>query len=247
MDDKKVEARESQAVKANGFRTCLTNYIEQYAKLEQKSWEATKSVLDRYALPAFGDRPVSEIHRRDIKDLLEEVKKATPFQANQLRAHLSGMFRWLLVEEELVEANPVTGNRQCVRYEPRKRALTDAEVVALWRAALKAGAPFGPPIRLLLLTGRRREEMSALRWDELDGDWACLPGSRMKNGRDYRAPLSAQAKARLLNVAALVAIGVDSERPVITMELLAAASEPAIVAFDVMESGLVRHPAPNSN
>jgi len=45
-----------------------------------------------------------------------------------------------------------------------------------------------------LLTGVRRNEAAFLRWDELDGDWAAMPGSRMKNGRDFRAPLSATAK-----------------------------------------------------
>jgi integrase len=43
----------------------------------------------------------------------------------------------------------------------------------------------------------RKSEVSFLRWDELDlaGGWANLPASRMKNGRDFRAPLSASAKA----------------------------------------------------
>ncbi len=41
----------------------------------------------------------------------------------------------------------------------------------------------------------RRDEAALLHWDELDGSWAAMPGSRMKNGRDFRAPLSATAKA----------------------------------------------------
>ena len=201
--DRQVQATEAVKAKANGFCSCLDDYIEKYAKQEQKesTSKATRSILERYAVPEFGDRPVSEIRRRDIKALLEVVRVKTPkgkrgpFAANQLRATLSGMFRWLAVDEDLFETNPVTGIRQCVRYKPRKRALTDAEVVALWRAAIKVGAPFGPPIRVLLLTGRRREEMGALRWDEVDGDWAAIPGERMKNGRDFRAPLSGPAKA----------------------------------------------------
>ncbi|WP_176066934.1 tyrosine-type recombinase/integrase [Anaeromyxobacter diazotrophicus] len=59
---------------------------------------------------------------------------------------------------------------------------------------MRLGGIFGPATRVLLLTGDRRNEAAFLRWDELDGDWAAMPGSRMKNGRDFRAPLSAAAK-----------------------------------------------------
>ena len=195
--DKKVEEREREL---NGFESCVAKYIE--SKGDQKSAPATKRILERLAVPVFRERPVKEVTRRDINDLLDRLKKKTPYQANLLRAHLRALFGWL-AKRDAVLVNPVIGVDHCVKALPRERILTDAELVALWKATFKLpkpntaddrDSPFGPAIRLLLLTGMRREEVGCLKWSEIDGDWALLPGSRMKNGRDFKAPLSPVAK-----------------------------------------------------
>jgi integrase len=191
VEDKKQEERDRQV---NGFKSCLTDFIEKYAKPKNKTWHEMQRILERLAEPVWGDRPVKEIRRRDVVTLLDDVAKDTPCQANLLRAHLSRMFNWL-IEREVIEVSPLTGVAPRTKPQPRSRVLTDAELAALWKAALKLGGPFGAAIRLLMTTGVRRDEASDLRWDELDGDWAAMPASRMKNGRDFRAPLSATAKA----------------------------------------------------
>jgi integrase len=137
---------------------------------------------------------VTEIRRRDVVALLDDVAKDTPCQANQLRAHLSRMFNWL-IEREVLEVSPLLGVVPRTKPQPRSRILSGAELIALWKATGKLGGIFGAAVRFLMTTGVRRDEASELRWDEFDGDWAPMPGSRMKNGRDFRAPLSATAKA----------------------------------------------------
>jgi integrase len=54
-------------------------------------------------------------------------------------------------------------------------------------------------IRLLMLTGQRREEVAALNWEELDreaAEWV-LPAERSKNGKAHTVPLSPAALAVL--------------------------------------------------
>ena len=55
--------------------------------------------------------------------------------------------------------------------------------------------PFGTLLRVLLLTGQRREEVAALPWAELDLAGAIwhLPASRTKNKRASDVPLAEQA------------------------------------------------------
>jgi integrase len=189
--DKKSEERERAT---SGFAACVGQYVDRYAKQQQRTWKETKRILDRLAVPVWGDRPVKEIRRRDVVALLDDVARETPYQANQLRAHLSRMFNWL-IEGEVVEVSPVMGVAPRIKPQARSRVLADLELAALWRATGKLGGAFGAATRFLVATGVRRDEASNLRWDELDGDWAAMPGSRMKNGRDFRAPLSATAKA----------------------------------------------------
>lgn len=191
VEDKKAEARDQRL---NGFASCVTDYVEKYAKPQQRTWKETERVLERIAVSAWGNRPVKEIRRRDVVDLLDEVGRDAPYQANQLRAHLSRMFKWL-IEREVIEVSPVMGVAPRIKIVPRSRVLTDVELAALWKATGRIGGAFGAATRFLMTTGVRRDEASFLRWDELDGAWAAMPASRMKNGRDFRAPLSATAMA----------------------------------------------------
>src|SRR5262249_35450986 len=76
---------------------------------------------------------------------------------------------------------------------PRQRTLSDSEAAALW-----IGAPeddFGQIVRLLMLTGCRREEIGLLRWSEIDMEarTIMLPSDRTKNGQQHVVPLSEPA------------------------------------------------------
>jgi integrase len=77
----------------------------------------------------------------------------------------------------------------------RERVLCDDELAALWRATASAG-PFRGIVRLLILTGQRREEVAGMTWAELSGDFSTwtIPASRAKNGATHLVPLSAPAQ-----------------------------------------------------
>lgn len=175
-----------------GFESCVEDFVAKYCKPNLKTWAKVERLLKRHAVAEWGDRPIKEIRRHDVVELIDKVAEKTPGQSNHLRAFLSKMFYWLM-EREVVETNPVFGVSRRHKSKPRNRVLDDTEIAALWTACEKLGKPFGACVQLLLLTGMRREEASRLRWDELDGDFALLPASRMKGGRDFKAALSAEA------------------------------------------------------
>jgi integrase len=75
--------------------------------------------------------------------------------------------------------------------------LGDDELKALWQACDGIGAKFGAIVRLLILTGQRRDEVAGMRWSELDlaaKIWT-LPRERAKNDTEHAIPLSEQALA----------------------------------------------------
>jgi integrase len=84
----------------------------------------------------------------------------------------------------------------------RDRELTENEIRWLWSATENIGQPFGPLVRLLLLTGARREEIARMTWNELSNDGATLviPASRTKNRRPHLLDLPRAAQEILGNI-----------------------------------------------
>jgi integrase len=143
-------------------------------------------------------RPAAEVTRADVAARLGElVETSGPVSANRARTALSALFAWTM-RQGLAEANPVAGTAKPAEERARERVLSDAELAAVWRAT---GGPgdYDAIVRLLLLTGQRREEVASMAWSELDlerGLWS-VPGVRTKNGRPHEVPLAGKAAAVL--------------------------------------------------
>ena len=92
--------------------------------------------------------------------------------------------------EGLVDTNPVLGTNRQTDEPARDRVLTDAELVAIWNAC--RDDDYGRIVRLLILTGQRRDEVGAMSKSEVDlisRKWS-IPSERTKNGRAHEVPLS---------------------------------------------------------
>lgn len=113
--------------------------------------------------------------------------------AAQTAAYGKAAYGWA-VKRGAVAANPFT-NLPVAPATKRERVLRDDEFSAIWRATDGAG-PFNGIVRLLVLTGQRREETAGMAWTELSDDlqtWT-IPASRTKNGRAHIVPLSEPAR-----------------------------------------------------
>jgi integrase len=75
--------------------------------------------------------------------------------------------------------------------------LTDAELRTVWNAAGKMGHPYGPVIKLLMLTGQRDLEIAGMSWAEIDDPeeprLLTIHGQRMKGGVTHAVPLTQTA------------------------------------------------------
>jgi integrase len=106
------------------------------------------------------------------------------------------VMNWHAIRDDDFVSPIVRGMREASAQD-RTRILSDDELRAVWRAAEAHPGPFGPLVHFLLLTGARRSEASAMRWDELAGtDWT-LPAARNKTKFDLIRPLSPAALAVL--------------------------------------------------
>ncbi|WP_166145422.1 site-specific integrase [Methylosinus sp. RM1] len=173
------------------LRTVIDTYLD-VAKERQRprSYLETERHL-RVAWKPLHDMPIADIARRNVASRLAELSGVTVIRA---RAALSACFVWA-IREGLAEANPVTGTNRPPEPTSRSRVLSDVELAVIWRAC--GDDDYGRIVRLLMLTGQRRDEVGAMTWGEIAGDVWTIPGSRTKNHREHTLSLTAQALALL--------------------------------------------------
>jgi integrase len=192
-------AREhARARELETFGALLPRFLErQKAKQKARSYEETERHLMKHSKP-FHRRPVESLDRRTIGAQLAEIEKNNgPAASNRVRASMSTYFMWL-AREGYVDSNPVAFTNKAVEGGAREHVPSDDDLRIIWQA-LPSDDQYGPLVKLLLLTGARRDEIGSLRWSEIDLDEAIitLPPPRTKNRREHLVPLSAPALALL--------------------------------------------------
>jgi integrase len=182
---------------AETFGAALGRFLtRQKARLKPRSYAEVERHLVVQAKPLHGLR-LAKIERRTIAGRLAELAEASgPVAADRARTSISAFFAWA-IREGLAESNPVIETNKASGDVQRDRILTDEELRAVW-AALQDDQ-YGAIVRLLILTGQRRDEIASLRWSETDLDRGTilLPPERTKNHRPHEVPLSGPARAIL--------------------------------------------------
>ena len=201
---KRDEAQAKQQAAADTFEAVTVEYLKRDGdKLRSK--RGRERTLRTQAFPALGHIPISQLKKSDVVRLLDKLEEENgPVAADRCHAFIRRVLNWHAERDDdyrppLLRLKP----RKSASEQARDRILDDRELRAVWQIASEMPAPFGPFVRFLLLTGARRTEASAMRWDEIKGtDWV-LPAARNKaaarsaKAKDLTRPLSAAAQAVL--------------------------------------------------
>ena len=129
-----------------------------------------------------------------VAKIIDDKSHTAPIMANRLYGYARPWFRWLAARGHIKD-NPMDGIEKPAKERARERVLTGKEILAIWTASDDLGYPFGPLVKLFLLTGVRREEMAGMRHDEINLEqklWT-VPAERSKTGAAIRIPLSEAA------------------------------------------------------
>jgi integrase len=163
-----------------------------------------KRMIAAEIIPAIGSIKVAAVDFSDVDKLHRKVGRRAPYTANRCVALLSKMFS-LAIKWKYRAAgdNPAKGIERNPE-EKRERFLDTAELARLGEALAGHGDKAAADIlRLLTLTGARRNEVQAMRWADLDlekGTWT-KPASTTKQAKLHRVPLSGPARLLLAKLA----------------------------------------------
>ncbi|MGH1407496.1 MAG: tyrosine-type recombinase/integrase [Rhodomicrobiaceae bacterium] len=174
------------------FHELVDEFIEKYAKRQNKTWREAERILRRDFLPPWRNKRIDQITRADVNKILDEIiDRGAPSGANHCFAMIRRVFNWS-IERGLIEQSPCAGMKRPTKDISRDRVLTDEELQAVWNTADQEKYPFGVITQLLILTGQRIGEVTTMRWQDIDlGEqlWN-LEAKRNKSGRAHIVPLT---------------------------------------------------------
>ena len=198
-----VKQRKAVAIReAEAKEMAFTKYLEDFATTKLKaqwprSWKATHARLKLHAGAAFKTKPLPDITKDDVRRLMAKLGGKGALARN-VWASLSFLFNEAVKADDIA-VSPLLGLDAPKAGDAREHFLNHDELRWLWLSTLDANKPYGAIVRLLILLGQRRNEVSDLPWAELDrkaGTWT-LPPERSKNGEASIIPLPSAAIAEL--------------------------------------------------
>jgi integrase len=223
--DKQRRRYEAKHRRDNAFSAKAREFIEEHARRKTRRWRETARMLG-LSFPLSGGEPteitgglaarwrgksVGEIDGHDIHAVVREAQKHSipgikartgAVSDARGRALFRALSKFFSYSGRRGPNNPCASEECPKAPVARDRELTENEIRWLWSATENIGQPFGPLVRLLLLTGARREEIARMTWNELSNDGATLviPASRTKNRRPHLLDLPRAAQEILGNI-----------------------------------------------
>lgn len=174
-------------------------------KRKPRTAEEYQRLLTLHILPKIGSKRLPDLSRADVTRLHAGLSDR-PFAANRCLALISAIWNWAAKRDVVSFANNPAQRVERNKEPRREKFLTTEELVRLGDVLHEAetvGLPFKPSaskhakpdgrrtldpfavaaIRLLLLTGARKEEILSLRWEYVDFERSLLLLPDSKTGR----------------------------------------------------------------
>jgi integrase len=193
--------RKKSARDAMTLATLLEDWTELHLAARRKSYAAEAIRALRHAFGKHLDLPAADFDRATIVKTLDAMaRKGAPVMAAQTAAYGKAAFGWA-VKRGTLAANPFS-NLPVKPATKRARVLSDDEIAAVWRATGE-GSTFANIVRMLILTGQRREEVAGMAWTEISPDFSMwtIPAARAKNGAAHIVSLAPPAQDLLRGLA----------------------------------------------
>jgi integrase len=194
--DPAAERNEARTRAQETVREVAAMFIERHVRPNTRRPHETVRFLDRFVISRFGSRPIRDVRRSEIAAMLDNIADTSGlFMADRTLRITRKMMNWFAARtDDFVP--PIARGMARTSGMMRTRVLTDHEIRALWKATETLDTQ-SRAVRLLLLSGLRRNEATHLHAREVDWTKSVLtiPASRMKGKLDHTLPLTPTMRA----------------------------------------------------
>jgi integrase len=183
------EKNKTKARKRPHEADSLLGYSDQGAREPLRSSRTKKPTL----ISKYGHLNARDLTKRQLIALLDEiVDRGAPVAANRTQALLVQLFRWACAKD-LLPASPMVGVERPGGIERgRERILNSDEIKTFWHKLADAdmAASTRLALKLLLVTGQRRGELTLAKWAHFDlaAKLWTIPVELLKSSHTKRTP-----------------------------------------------------------
>lgn len=182
----------------------VTAHVARYKKAKAPDWSEATAYLAGLELErlidAIGAKAIGDVTRKDVQKVIDESADRGPHAQVACWKWVRAFFAWCHGRDD-IPADPAVKIERPRPDTMRDRVLDDREIRVVWRAAVEAGGAPGRLVRLLVLTGCRRDEIAYLKWSEVGDTEITIPGRgidrKTKNRVTHRIPITPAIKAVL--------------------------------------------------
>lgn len=194
-----------QIAGAETFAVYTDTYLK-HVTLADSTRAMKQAVIGRDILPALGNKVMTEITTRVVRDLCDRiVERGGRATAIQVREIISSVYRYANDRGHGL-FNPAADIKpsSIAIFRPRERTLSPEEIGIFFRGlnSFSAMGTLKMALKLVLLTLVRKSEFTLATWAEVNfqkSTWR-IPADRMKAGREHVIYLSRQAHDLLVGL-----------------------------------------------
>ncbi|WP_136066363.1 tyrosine-type recombinase/integrase [Modicisalibacter radicis] len=174
------------------FEDLFADYMKRHSIPRKRTWREDQRNYDRHLAPTLGRRKLSSLARKDFAQVHSAISKTAPAHANKVLALCSVVFSWAIGAGVWDGQNPAASIKKN-QVRSRDRFLQHHELPRFFQSLAAEPSDTARDFFLAcLLTGARRANVLAMRWDQLDlgeGVWR-IPDT--KNGEPQLVTLASQ-------------------------------------------------------
>ncbi|HEL4826708.1 TPA: tyrosine-type recombinase/integrase [Stenotrophomonas maltophilia] len=203
-EEKQLVKLKAQLSADGRFEAIALEWLESRRDLAESTWSKAKWMLETYAFPWLGRRPIEDISTAEVLSVLRRLEAQEKIESTQRLRQICGqVFRYAVATGRL-DRDPASALRGALKTAKNRHyaSITDPlKVGELLRAIDGYTGQFTTlcALKFAPLVFTRPGELRKAEWVEIDldaGQWS-IPAEKMKMGVAHIVPLSKQAIAIL--------------------------------------------------
>ena len=185
-----IEKLQKRRALSRDFNYYLDLYIENYVKVNLKSYKSLRSTFNYYLVPKLGKVSLDQLEKPLVLNIIDNlVGTDRGVTANRVLQVLKTFIKWC-VHRGHTSTNYIQSIDKPFKEKSRDRVLTIKEIREIYKAAENLSLPLTNFTRFLILSGQRLNEISNLKWSQIQDTYIEFPKDMIKNNKKVITPLT---------------------------------------------------------